>query len=430
MIRTLLKPRNGESCLVATSQRIGRVVSLAFAFCIGVLGVSAAPCQRVSSQQDLWVARSVNDLVRAARATYDNEDARQRYQRVINGIAGTINRCKLESDTIELGLAARYPEFLEYVRLLSMSLRDDRELGFEVSDGTYFAETSRYTTIPDFLLTPDFLGYVSRFESLPKAKAFLREINAGRPEGQQLIFFSYRSRHLGTPDNPNSFRRLLIVVPGNETKQVPEKWVQFGIPDPRAPRSVRNASVVAVVPGLDQTTNVYFKDYYRTYRRNGSITVKGRWELGEGDDNCVECHKSGVLPIFPVKGSVSPDEQPLVEAVNARFLSYGPARFDKYLNLDKFGPGLGSSRPGASGNHKLNTAACVSCHHGKGLGALNWPMDSTLIGSFVKGGRMPEGSDLRPLERTQLYRQLIQDYFAIEDAQPGILKAWLLGKLR
>jgi hypothetical protein len=311
-----------------------------------------------------------------------------------------------------------------------MSLQADRELGFEVSDGTYFTETSQYTTIPDFLLAPSFLRSVSRFESLPKAKAFLREMNAGRAKGDQLIFFSYRSRHLGTPDNPNSFRRLLIVVPGNAAQQVPEKWVQFGVPDPRAPASVRNTSVVAVLPGPDQTTNVYFKDYYRTYRRNGSITVKGRWELGEGDDNCAECHKSGVLPIFPVKGSVSPDEQPLVEAVNERFRSYGPARFDKYLDLNKFGPGLGSTRPGESGVHKLNTAPCTACHNAKGLGALNWPMDSTLISSFVKGGRMPQGSDLRPDERAQLYRQLIQDYFAIDDARPGILKAWLLGKLR
>lgn len=423
-----------------TAFRVVRVFSwidfsfgIALLFCLGASGAAAAPCRLTSAQQDIWVARGINALVRSARATYHDEDVRERYERVIKGIARTIKRCQLDAGTGgESGsdFGRRYPEFLEYVRLLSMSLQDDRELGFEVSDGTYFAETSQYTTIPDFLLAPSFLRSVSRFESLPKAKAFLREINAGRAEGDRLIFFSYRSRHLGTPDNPNSFRRLLILVPGNAAQQVPEKWVQFGVPDPRAPASVRNTSVVAVLPGPDQTTNVYFKDYYRTYPRNGSITVKGRWELGEGDDSCVECHKSGVLPIFPAKGSVSPDEQPLVEAVNERFRSYSPARFDKYLDLNKFGPGLGSTRPGESGAHKLNTAACTSCHNAKGLGALNWPMDSTLISSFVKGGRMPQGSDLRPDERAQLYGKLIQDYFAIDDARPGILKAWLLGKLR
>ena len=183
-------------------------------------------------------------------------------------------------------------------------------------------------TIPDFLLTPIFLRAVSRFATLPQAKAILRELNAGRAAAEQLIFFSYQSRHLGTPDNPNSFWRLLIVVPGNVARGVPEKWVQFGVPDPSARAPVRNVSVVAVLPGPDGTTNAYFKDYFRTFRRNGSITIKGRWDLGYGDDNCALCHKSGILPIFPVSGTVSRDELQTVRVVNERFLKYGRPRFD------------------------------------------------------------------------------------------------------
>src|SRR5260370_39505738 len=185
--------------------------------------------------------------------------------------------------TDDRDFADRYPEFVEYVKLLSLARKDDHELGFEVSDKQYFAETSQYTTIPDFLLTPRFLRAVSRFENLLQAKALLREMNAGRAAEDQFLFFNYISRHLGTPDNPDSYRRLLIVVPGNPSKQLPEKWVQFGIADPGRPRNVRNVSVVAVVSGPDQAANVYFKDYFRTYRRNGSINIRGRWELGEGD---------------------------------------------------------------------------------------------------------------------------------------------------
>jgi hypothetical protein len=40
---------------------------------------------------------------------------------------------------------------------------------------------------------------------------------------------------------------------------------------------------------------------------------------------------------------------------------------------------------------------------------------------------MPLGYKLTQLQRNQLYRKLIQEYFAIDDANPGILKAWLLG---
>src|SRR5207253_1687130 len=220
--------------------------------------------------------------------------------------------------------------------------------------------------------------------------------------------FSYRSQHLGTPDNDDSYERLLIVVPGNAKKGVPEKWVQFGITDRGARVHIRNLSVVSAMPGPEGTSNVYFKDYFRTYRRDGSISVNGRWELGYGDDECVRCHKSGILPIFPEAGSVSPTEQQALQEVNLRFLTYGAPSFEKYLDETKFGPGISSAswesrtrRFGASfaGSAVARAMTCVACHQPARLGALNWPMDSVLIGSFVKGGQMPLGHQLKTSER-------------------------------
>ena len=43
---------------------------------------------------------------------------------------------------------------------------------------------------------------------------------------------------------------------------------------------------------------------------------------------------------------------------------------------------------------------------------------------------MPLGAKLQHSERTKLYKQLIHDYFALDEARPGILKAWLLGSRR
>jgi hypothetical protein len=407
-------------------------VALCSAICLATATARGAPCPRTPQQSTGWINRAVEDLVRSAYAAYRSESAQTRHQRVVDGLADTIQRCRLASDT---ELSPRYSEFFEYVKLLSMGGKGDHELGFEISDKDYFAETSQYTTIPDFLLTPQFLRLVSRFENLAQAKSFLRDFNKDRTPDQQLLFFSYASRHLGTPDNPDSYRRLLIVVPGDHARGIPEKWVQFGIADPRKPRTVRNVSVVAVTRGVNDETNVYFKDYYRTYRRNGSISIKGRWELGEGDDPCVTCHKSGVLPIFPVAGTIASDEKEILEAVNARFRGYGTASFGRYIDRKKFGPGLGTSPANpdsraTSLTTRFKTQSCTVCHNPNGLGALNWPMDSTLIKSFVTGGKMPRNANLSRLLRTQLYNQLVNEYFAVDETRPGILQSWLLGKMR
>ena len=73
---------------------------------------------------------------------------------------------------------------------------------------------------------------------------------------------------------------------------------------------------------------------------------------------------------------------------------------------------------------------CNSCHKSEKLGAFNWPMDQTLIYSFISGGRMPYGQHLKELERDDLYEKLVEEYFAVDAANPGILKAWLLGQRR
>ena len=414
--------------------------TIVFVLCVlpgaaGAKGIPVAPCDRIKSQRDVWVVGRVNALVLAARGAYENDRAQKTYERTLDGIALTMKQCRLAQ---EKDFVARYPEFVEYIETLSLDRQPDHELGFSVPDRVYFSETRAFVAIPDFLLTPTFLRAVSRYETLQQAKAILQELNALRSVDDRLLFFSYESRHLGTPDTPDSFRRLLIVVPGNAAQNIPEKWVQFGVPDPRARAPVRNVSVVSVVPGPEGTTNTYFKDYFRTFRQNGSITIKGRWDLGYGDDNCALCHKSGVLPIFPVAGSVSRDEQAMVQTVNERFLKYSKPRFDKYLDASKLGPGLGSDstsqlitdRTSLKSTARVDRVKCGACHQPNGLGALNWPMDRVLISSFVKGGQMPFGFKLTVIERNQLYRKLIQEYFAIDEANPGILKSWLLGRHR
>ncbi len=394
----------------------------------------ASHCARLKARPDAWVAIKVDALVRAARGAYESDNALPAYEKVLDGIAGTIRQCGLAEDN---NFISRYRAFVAYVETASLDRQPDHELGFLVPDKQYFEETYQFVQIPEFLLDQSFLRSVSRFETLGRAKSFLRQLNATRDPSDQLIFFSYKSRHLGTPDNDASYGRLLIVVPGNTEKGLPDKWVQFGVPDPRARAHVRNVSVVSAVAGAGGTFNAYFKDFYRTYRRDGSISITGRWELGEGDDNCAQCHKSGILPIFPVRGSVSAAEQQALLAVNERFLTYGSPRFGSYLDERKLGPGLSSAnledrqeRFGARFDETPAAKAmvCSSCHKPERLGSLNWPMDKILISSYVKGGQMPRGHQLKVADRRELYAKLIQEYFAISNDNPGILKSWLLSE--
>jgi hypothetical protein len=393
-------------------------------------------CSLIKSRADNWVTGRVDSLVTSARAAYESDDGLPAYHRVLDGIDRALRRCKLSEDA---DFSNSHREFVEYVATISLDRKSDHELGFNVPDKQYFDETRSFVEIPDYLLQPAFLKLVSRWETLDKAKTFLRQLNSTRSGSDQLVFFSYISRHLGTPDNDNSYRRLLIVVPGNVALGIPDKWVQFGISDPGQRVLTRNLSVVSAMINANGTFDAYFKDYFRTYRRNGSITVKGRWELGEGDDNCAQCHKSGVLPIFPAGGSVTSEEQEAVEIVNARFRSYGSPRFGNYLDQTKLGPGLSTAgledrnhRFGKDfeGTNVSRAMTCQSCHNPQRLGSLNWPMDPLILSSYVEGGQMPFGITLKDVERRQLYEKLIAEYFATDKANPGILKSWLLGQHR
>jgi mono/diheme cytochrome c family protein len=396
----------------------------------------APTCAHVKSHADEWAASGVDALVRAAHAAYEDDEKEPAYTRLLGRLADTLKRCGLAGDA---GFVERHREFVGYVEAASPSALPDHELGFAVPDRRYFEETRAYVGVPDFLAERGFVRSASRFETLPRAKSYLRRLNSQRAPSEQLVFFSYKSRHLGTPDNPDSYVRLLVVVPGDAARGAPERWVQFGVTDPGVRTLTRNVSVVAGLARTDGTADFYFKDYYRTYLRDGSVTLKGRWELGHGDDNCVQCHKSGVLPIFPEAGSVSADESATVEEVNRRFRGYGAPRFGGYLDVSKFGPGLGASGgadregrfgAGFGGSKVAGAMTCAACHRPDYLGALNWPMDSVLISSYVNGGQMPRGHELSDAVRRELYAKLVREYFDADAARPGIFKSWLLGRYR
>src|SRR3954470_7022742 len=266
--------------------RLHRAFQICCLLLIADAGV-AAPCASIKARPYAWIKTRTDALVNSAHAAFDDEKNLPAYNRTVTAIAQAIEQCKLQQNTT---ITERFPEFFQYISALSLVQQSDHELGFKVTDKQYFQETRQFVQIPEFLLDQKFLRAVSRFETIPQAKAMLRTMNKDRSPSQQLTFLSYESQHLGTPDNDDSFLRLLILVPADTSHGLPEKWVQFGITDPGVKTRTRNVSVVATTPNTAGGSNVYFKDFFRTYYKDGSIGINGRWEMGYGDDNCVQCH--------------------------------------------------------------------------------------------------------------------------------------------
>src|SRR2546423_4188433 len=111
--------------------RLCLVVTLCSAIWPATASAQAASCPRTPRQSTAWINRAVGDLVRSAYAAYRSESAQTRHQRVVDGLANTIQRCRLAGDT---ELSPTYAEFFEYVKLLSIAGRDDHELGLEIPD--------------------------------------------------------------------------------------------------------------------------------------------------------------------------------------------------------------------------------------------------------------------------------------------------------
>ena len=250
-----------------------------------------------------------------------------------------------------------------------------------------------------------------------------------RNEDEQLIFL-ITSRGTGHSRQRPQLRQIANRRSRQSKAGLPEKWVQ-----PEFQIGARAGARIGVAAVTSPDAHSIPTSKILSQLPAFGLIPQGRWELDEGDDNCLQCHKSGILPIFPVAGSVKRAEQDALLAVNERFRGYGSPRFGRYLDTSKLGPGLSAASledrlerfgPDFGITPVAGAMVCSSCHKPERLGSLNWPMDKTLIESYVTGGQMPLGHELKASERRELYAKLIQEYFAIDKDKPGILKSWLL----
>src|SRR6267143_1606470 len=168
-------PHIREAALIGKGQNPRRFALAIVMFSLLIVGKAAhaSPCARVKSEPDTWITTNVDGFVRAAHAAYESDNALPAYNRVLDGIAGSIRKCRLSEDE---AFMSRYRVFVEYIEAAYLERRPDHRLGFLVPDEQYFEETRQYVQIPEFLMDQAFLRSVSAFETLERAKSFLRQL--------------------------------------------------------------------------------------------------------------------------------------------------------------------------------------------------------------------------------------------------------------
>ena len=368
----------------------------------------------------------------------------------VSGMAKLLSDCLTDAQPLfqdSQDLQAGMQNIIRFTEARKNEGRPGWQLGFNVPDAQYFAETADWTAVPDDLKTQPILRAFSDPQTVAHGLELLEQLNATYPEERKMIFFQYRSQHLTTPDASRVFGRIFVYYPGN-----PEKWIQYGVPEQGLPRT-QNLSVVSIKTEPDGRQNVYFKDHFRMYDKE-EIYLKDRFAVNGQSDNCTSCHKSGILPIFPAPGSFSIADGEKIAAVNAIFRKYKPAAFGGYLNPDHLGPGLGMTAKKivdartdeflsqctqglqlpdqATSFTKIRRAMnCSGCHNNQRFGDLNFPVNRSLVRSYVTAGLMPpvSGASLTSPEREGLIRCLEDEYFGRSEGSSKILLQWLTGAL-
>lgn len=338
--------------------------------------------------------------------------------------------------------------------------------GFPFTDLDYLTRIRAAIEVPELLRSQAFLERVSNPARYQEAQQMIEAENKKRAFKDRWLVLLYKSRFLTSPDN-TSYGRFFIYVPGD-----PAKWIQFAIatPDMEKPPIIHSMSVVAVKSTGDpvKKSEFYLVDYWRIYGKNG-IEMPTRLEAGHGTSNCHYCHKTGVLPIYPLEEYTFDQAGRLVvktegvgnlpHHLNKLIPDYGPANFGEGFDPEAYGPPLGPFDRERSDDFlkkctqpwqlsetsfdKIRThMICTACHNSTLLGPNNFPMavpidlDVTVLihpktgqgmpmeQVFVENGWMPPSNDLSQSERQALANCLKTEYYD-PATRTGLLVDWL-----
>lgn len=369
------------------------------------------------------------------------ETVGQNYSSGINTIQATFQRCRRELH--QLGEKAACFE-----RLRMFSLQKYRthvkglSLGLSMSDADYMERMAALGigSLPEQYLSEDFLRRLDEIGNGSYA-AIASEVERIGPSG--TIAFPYTSKHLPSVDDAQVSGRLFVYIPGERY----DIYSQFGIglgKDGQFPNSI---SVITVLK-RDQSGKelypheVYYNDIWRT--RGDRVTIGNRITVNRRMENCFDCHKSPLIPVYPDRETFDYNQfgarlarvNEIMSGVKAAYVG---------LDAENFGPGIGvASLEGLACAERVQDKTkiegyldCNDCHNGKVRGVLNFPSaldlqlpnSTNLVSLFVReyGIMPPTHEDLSPDERDVIYQCLIEDFYGdFKDPHKGRFNKWLL----
>ncbi|AIE85287.1 hypothetical protein [Fimbriimonas ginsengisoli] len=367
-----------------------------------------------------------------------------------------------------LGNFARFVTAQHWMDLRDGADHQTNALGMDVPDEEYWTDASRFLTFPELLKSQWLLKRMSNQATYKEAVDAIEAHNASLTPENRWIVFPFQAQFIRSVDR-TTFGRLLVLVPNEKLPdgRLMDRWILFAIatPDMR-PTEIMSVSMISVVREANSpTSRIYFSDFLRQVNPStGDIELNSNALMKPNPSkNCYDCHKSGVLPIFPkmaykfdAAGNLVDDPERLAtvpDRINRLILKYGKSDLG-HLDTDAYGPSLGGNtsrsdafianatkdRPFAATSYAKIKANmnCASCHDG--FAKINYLLavrsdrdvktfvgqSKGLVQSYVEMGFMPPNNTLTPSERHALWECVMKEYFDPERGE-GAFVDWLKG---
>lgn len=369
----------------------------------------------------------------------------------------------------ELGNFVRFVTAQQRMAVPQGAAVSPNALDMDITDRQYLGFIAPNVQFPDLLRSQEFLHLMKKPDGYREAVRMIEAQNATLPGEKKWVVQPFRAQFIKSVDK-TTYGRMLVLVPNvrSASGKILDRWILFAIatPDMEAPEEL-SVSMIATVrdPAKPGTHKAYAADFLRIQNpQTERIDILPNYLFNlNPSKNCYDCHKTGVLPIFPkTVYRFGPDGRLVADPAGAKGLTSMSERLVQmygktdWVHMDSgdFGPALGDSRdrsdafvleatsgldlPSASIPKIREAMNCVRCHGD--LVKIDYPLavrtdrdiksfetKKGMVQTYVESGLMPPNNTLSSAERQGLWRCLMKEYFD-SSTQAGSFVEWLRGE--